>query len=139
MARKLLDTIQAGATGRHGDDVWISREGFSVETPLEEEGEGGPPTISFSYKTDGAAEEWISVIVADDCVGPGMVIQDVTTTNKRGKTVARKLMHIQGGPNIVFNQRDRCLEGRWDPNMFEAKGYDPVEVALRMIEAIVAS
>lgn len=126
-AREMLDAIKARASSRYSrtTEVWAFSNGFSI----------GEPGILFLLKGGGTkGEEWACVMIHNESLGPGLPAQD--HPHRAGPM---RLVALTGGPHLVFNQREGFLEGHWNPKKFAAAGMDPVEVAMRMIEAVLAS
>lgn len=111
----------------HTSEIWAFSKGFCA---------GDPGIIFLQKKKASDGQEWTNVMIQDESFGPVLEIRDYTLGQDPTPV---KLVLLAGGPYLVFNQREGFVECNWNPKKFEAVGLDPVEVALRMIAAVLAS
>lgn len=127
--QEMFEAIKARVVEKydHTSEIWSFSKGFCV---------GDPGIIWLQKRNASNGKEWINVMIQDECFGPILEIRDYTLDQN---STPVKLVLLAGGPHLVFNQREGFVECNWNPTKFAAVGLDPVEVALRMIAAGLAS
>jgi hypothetical protein len=131
--REVYERIKAQAAAEHGDAIWLSRDGLDLFVdPLRAGGRG--QGVVFRMNRSRADAPWINVIIHDGCVGGKLAMRDYMRPTS---TKPERLMPLPGGPQLVFSQRAGYVEGDWRPAKFAAAGHDPVQVAARLIKAVL--
>jgi hypothetical protein len=126
--QEMFTAIKAQVMEKHNhtSEIWLFSKGFCA----------GDPGIIFLQKRNASnGQQWTNVMIQDECFGPALEIRD-HTLNQNSDPV--RLVLLAGGPYLVFNQREGFVECNWNPQKFTAVGLDPVEVALRMVAAVLA-